>query len=658
MSSVRVELCVAAGLADTFALSAVHYGLVYHVRQSKGTRTGELFVYQPFRTEDGYFKDLPGVEEDRARMEQERGSESELDRCLVRKSAFRIDPSALRAPVAGTLLRVFVLLRPQGGESLSQRLGLSLALRTPELQRAACSDAGVALKPLWSDAEWRADRSAEAVPFDGDLARYVEALTLQANRLVDAQDAGAAPKSATGAPPRRAERSAPPAATGPVREWSLPELPAPPPGPVREVPSSAKPPPVVAPPQTATAEPAARSRRPLILMAAVALAFVASLIDRYGEWPSRAPQSETVAPAQGVRIPEPSSTTPGMPPVSASQPAGGNRITPRRPPSAEASEPAPSRPPPQSEPPAPSAAEPAPTPPDEAASAAASPPADTTDAVPSAPSTVPDPAASDTAPAVDDAEANSAPSTPQQTGPGAGPAVPADAAPPSRPEAAGTAMLTQTIAVPQGSSASTPEDLSVFVYEEHDSAIHALLDTVRPNDRNAFARRLQWLRANVPATPAPDARLRGQRETFDAQVGALVAQADRAGDRAALRRAVTLSERFLQSNFGDAPAHRNHALALTALGDGSAALQAAFYAIAFDPEAPGSYVAAGLAFARAGYGQLAVDAFCVALRTGDYAPALLADVDRIRRGEDFDFAAARSATRDTDLRCPRERWRG
>lgn len=639
MSSVRVELCVAAGLADTFALNAVHYGLVYHVRQSRGTRTGELLVYQPFRSEDGYFRDLPGVQEDRARMEQERGSESELDRCLVRKSAFVIDPSALRAPVAGTLQRVFVLLRPQGGELLSRRLGLSLALRAPELQRTACSDEGVSLKPLWSDAEWRADRTAEAVPFGGDLARYIEALTAQANRVVDVQDA--APETATGpAPPRREPPRPGTTAAQNASPETAPKEPVRPPSQAAAAvaPASAnRPRRDVETPPAETAQRTAPSRRFRILLLLVVLAAVAGLVDRYTERWWRRPQSAAEAPIPGARVPEPSSAPTAAPPAAQPAPVGRNKVAQRTPPLAQTSVPTSPHSPaaPQSEPltpPVPTRAEPG-----EAASVEPSPPTDTAPI---------DPAGS----ARIGTDASSVPVSPQQAEPAA--------TPPSRPKADRTAVAMQAINVPQGSSASTLEDLSVFVYEEHDSAIHALLDTVRPNDRNAFARRLQWLRANVPATPAPGAQLRGRRETFDAQLGALVAQADRAGDRAALRRAVALSERFLQSNFGDAPAHRNHALALVALGDGSAALQAGFYAIAFDPEAPGGYLATGLAFARAGYGQLAVDAFCVALRTGGYAPALLADIERIRRGEDFDFAAARTAIQDIDQRCPRDRWGG
>lgn len=643
MSSVRVELCVAAGLADTFALNAVHYGLVYHVRQSRGTRTDELLVYQPFRGEDGYFRDLPGVQEDRARMEQERGSESELDRCLVRKSAFVIDPSALRAPVAGTLQRVFVLLRPQGGELLSRRLGLSLALRAPELQRTACSDEGVSLKPLWSDAEWRADRTAEAVPFGGDLARYIEALTAQANRVVDVQDA--APETATWpAPPRR---EPPRPGTTAAQNASPETAPKEPVGPPSQAAAAVAPASANRPRRdavtesTAAAGRTAPSRRFRILLLLVVLAAVAGLVDRYTERWWRRPQSAAEAPLPGARVPEPSSAPTAAPPAAQPAPVGRNKAALPTPP--------PSPPVPQSERPAPAAAPapsvPARAEPGEAAPVESSPPTVATETVPPIPAPI-DPAGS----ARIGTDASSVPVSPQQAEPAA--------TPPSRPKADRTAVAMQAINVPQGSSASTLEDLSVFVYEEHDSAIHALLDTVRPNDRNAFARRLQWLRANVPATPAPGAQLRGRRETFDAQLGALVAQADRAGDRAALRRAVALSERFLQSNFGDAPAHRNHALALVALGDGSAALQAGFYAIAFDPEAPGGYLATGLAFARAGYGQLAVDAFCVALRTGGYAPTLLADIERIRRGEDFDFAAARTAIQDIDQRCPRDRWGG
>lgn len=527
MSLVHVELCVAAGLADTFSLNAVHYGLIYHLRQSAGTRTRELFLYRPFRAEGGDLNELPGVCEDRERMEQERGSESELDQRLVRKSAVAVDLESLRAPAAGVLQRVFLLLRPQAGEPLSWRLGLTLALRRPEPTDIACVNAGPALQLLWSAADWRDDRTAAAIAFNGDMARYIRDLDDQANRLIAAQDETIDDVA------------------------RLQDVPAPP-----------------------------LRRRPPRVPAAAAVTVPAASID-----PPRAPELPGLPPAA-----EPQASTSSLALGIVFAICAGLAllswmiVQPSRP-----------------------------------------------DALP------PDARGADAAlPAAAGGQAT-----------GSLRRVPPASLAPGK---------TDAIVVPTGGVTASLDELYAFRRADHDRTIRELFDSARMNNRADFAVRTQWLRGHVPIVRAGSEATVGKRRSFDAQISSLLAVARQQNDKKQLWRAVALLERFLQSNFEYAPGHANLALALASLDEGAAALPAAFQAIALAPDAPDSYLAAGIALARSGDQQVAIDAFCVALRVGGFAPDLIAEINRIKRGEDFNFPTVHSAMRDTERRCPRSRW--
>ena len=179
MSIATSELQVAEGLADDLDLRSLHYGLLLHRRRAVGTVVIEEFEYCALVDANTNPLQLPGIVPDDERIEFERGHGSALDRRLVRRSAFRFAPSPATGQGVGSLQEVFLIVKPQKGSSFQPALGLKW-VGGPELRPMVCPPEGLPAVRIWCTEEWQDHHFVDAVPYEGDLAAWAEALSRRA----------------------------------------------------------------------------------------------------------------------------------------------------------------------------------------------------------------------------------------------------------------------------------------------------------------------------------------------------------------------------------------------------------------------------------------------------------------------------------------------
>lgn len=330
MSIATTELQVAEGLADGLDLRALHYGVLLHRRRAVGTAVIEEFEYRALVDANTNPLQLPGIVPDDERIEFERGHGSALDRRLVRRSAFRFAPSAATGQGVGSLQEVFLVVKPQKGSSFQPALGLKW-VGGPELTPKVCPPEGLPAVRIWCTEEWQDHHFVDAVPYEGDLAAWAEALSRRATAELSVVSS---PFDDLEVPPTYADMLRTPPSGRQAKPAPVPLANPPMPPTVVSVAPRAPnpaPPPVPIPPTTTTQSGKLRQSQRwwkfwlFVLGAAGAAYYLFLQLDRQPRQPSgdqgervtkvpaATPSAQTLPPPVVARMPTPAVSTPSLP---------------------------------------------------------------------------------------------------------------------------------------------------------------------------------------------------------------------------------------------------------------------------------------------------------------------------------------------------------
>ena len=205
MSIATSELHVSAGLANDYDLRTLHYGILLHWRRTDGKGVREVIEYRAFVDANTNPLRLNGIEPDDERIDFERGHGTVLDERLVRRSAFRLAPRATPGQAEGALQQVFVVLKPKNGSSFQPALGLKWVCG-PDLPPLTCPPEGLSPVRVWYMEDWRDCAFVDAVPYQGDVTEWVEALGRRAEGAL-AEVPALGPHTAELAPASNGSRS-------------------------------------------------------------------------------------------------------------------------------------------------------------------------------------------------------------------------------------------------------------------------------------------------------------------------------------------------------------------------------------------------------------------------------------------------------------------
>ena len=323
MSIATSELQVAEGLADDLDLRSLNYGILLHRRRAVGTAVIEEFEYRALVDANSNPLQLPGIAPDDERIEFERGHGSALDRRLVRRSAFRFAPSPATGQGVGSLQEVFLVVKPKKSSTFQPALGLKW-IGGPELAPKVCPPQGLPALRVWCTEEWHDRHFVEAVPYDGDIVAWAEAL---GRRAGDALSDAATPLDDFTVPPICADMPEPVRAGGhaiPAPVW-LADAPMS----LTASPPQAHPP-VPIPPSTPTRPGSTRESQRgwmfgLFALCAVGAAYYllfqparqpqpssSNQGERVAKVPEAAPDARALPPPVVTRKPAPAASTPSL----------------------------------------------------------------------------------------------------------------------------------------------------------------------------------------------------------------------------------------------------------------------------------------------------------------------------------------------------------
>lgn len=185
-TKIKIEITVGDGLASTYKLDNLYYGLVFHYCEADRNSTVERFSF--CSASDSISSAKCGLEANITRREFERASLTVLDRTLVRPSCVIFDLEHARKALEYRLRRVFLLLRPvQSSHEISASLNMELHIQgtASETKSISCSGVKPGLVLLWSADEWQNADHYVGINMPDDLNSGLSELEQIANKAVN-----------------------------------------------------------------------------------------------------------------------------------------------------------------------------------------------------------------------------------------------------------------------------------------------------------------------------------------------------------------------------------------------------------------------------------------------------------------------------------------
>lgn len=213
----------------------------------------------------------------------------------------------------------------------------------------------------------------------------------------------------------------------------------------------------------------------------------------------------------------------------------------------------------------------------------------------------------------------------------------------------------EQIFVPQGNSVVSKDKLYTLGFEPQLVLVKRMLTATRQQNATefdsvyeelkGFRQQHEWQKNDAVA-----------RRKFHERIETLVNTAKAANDQAGLQSAISLSEQFLMTHFGQSTAHLNLSISQAAAGNAKSALAPAFHTIVFNPEGANGWVALGVALARSGDESGATNSFCAALRKVNYSDRTVNYFDKVIRGEDLPYPEVTRSMSAIYTVCPKANW--
>jgi len=213
----------------------------------------------------------------------------------------------------------------------------------------------------------------------------------------------------------------------------------------------------------------------------------------------------------------------------------------------------------------------------------------------------------------------------------------------------------EQIFVPQGNSVVSKDKLYTLGFEPQLVLVKRMLTATKQQNATEFDSLYEELKRFRPQHEWPKSDAVARRK-FNERMETLVNTAKAANDQAGLQSAISLSEQFLMSHFGQSTAHLNLSIARAASGNANSALAPAFHTIVFNPDGANGWVALGVALARSGDESGATNAFCAALRKVNYSDRTVNYFEKVIRGEDLPYPEVTRSMSAIYAVCPKATW--